>query len=84
MRAKRKTGQSAHVVLLLHRKSGKGTVLRAGFSATMVAHRKGEQFPLFVAPSCGDGQAKEKLARGLLRRLFGMSIANAVQTSRGQ
>src|ERR1700746_418865 len=50
----------------------------------MVTDSKCQQLPIFVAPSWRNGQTKKKFACGFLRRLTGVRVADAVQTSRRQ
>src|SRR5260370_137908 len=77
-------GQGADAALLLRRKLGKRTDLRAGFGAAMVTDRKSEQLPIFAAPTRRNGQTKKEFARGFLGRLVGIRIANAMQASRSK
>src|SRR6266851_4179596 len=77
-------GQNADAVLLLRRKLGKKTVLRPGFGSAVVADHMSKQFPIFVAPSGGNRETKKKFARGFLRRLAGLRVANATQASRSK
>src|SRR2546430_5511470 len=77
-------GQGADVILLFRRKLGKRTVLRPRFGTAMVTDRKSEEFPIFVAPSGGNGESKKELARGSLRRVAGVRIANPMQASRSK
>src|SRR5258708_25535552 len=50
----------------------------------MVADRKSEKFPIFVAPCGRNGETKQEFARGFLRGLAGIRVANAMQSSRGK
>src|SRR6266478_4479474 len=50
----------------------------------MVADGKSEQLPIFAAPSGRNAEAKKEVARGFLRRLAGIRVANAMQASRSQ
>ncbi len=50
----------------------------------MVTDRKSEEFPILVAPSGRNAETKKELARGFLRRLAGLRVADAMQASRSK
>jgi len=50
----------------------------------MVTDGKSEEFPILVAPSGRNGESKKELARGFLRRLAGLRVADAMQASRSK
>ena len=60
------------------------TILGPRFGSAMVADRKGKQLPIFAAPSRCNGETKKEFARGFLRRLAGIRVADAVQASRSK